>query len=350
MSCYACGAIIDCGQFGGIQADLAPSTGFFATQDYTFLLDCPPGYLCFPGFWPVVITIPATDIPEIIITDGGNFSIYGCQGLVTAQIPVGISQAQTQAIVNNLFRTWALQEAQCRNITNPGPGIPPPTLIRGRGTRTDLTNSEQCYTAHCVPDSAGEARTFCSEAGAETLTLFDASPDQISAAQAQLNQTALAEAQRQATALLTCGVCNAALHVFQACAGDPSKVVDVDIPAGAYCFPVGSPQAQADAAAQVAAVNQLNALLVGLGCPCPGPTINPATGVVSNVCACQYTWNLNAPTGPFGIGPGSFDPRVQKCNFDGNPILPGTLSILFPFSCPGPSIKFYYTVANTGPC
>ncbi len=347
MSCYACGAVIDCSEFGGITLDLPPSVGFFATQNYSFLLDCPPGYFCFPGFYPIVITIPSTDIPPVNQT-GDRFSIYGCQGMVSVQIPPGLSQFQTQQLVNGLFSQWAFQEAQCRNKKSPAPGIPPPTRIpTGKGNRTDVYNEIECFTAHCVPENAGDPKTQCVDTHTFHTTLFDATDAQIAAAQAQLNAMATDQATREANAALLCGVCNAALHVSQDCAGFPGLTVDVDVPAGMFCFPVGSPQLQADAAAAVYATNRLHDLSAGLGCPCPGPTINPVNGIITNVCACQYTWNVNCPF-LVPIGPGSVDLRVTKCNCDGHPLV--GYSELFPTNCPGPKIKFYYTGAIITPC
>jgi len=338
MSCYSCGAIIDCGEFGGITPDLAPSRGFFATQGYTFILDCPPGYSCFPGYWPRVIDIPKDTIPEVIVTDGGNFSIYGCQGMVTVPIPIGISQAQTQLLVNNLFETWAFQQAQCKNKTSPGPGIPAPTLITGN-TRTDVNSTEQCYTAHCNPESSGSPKSFCTPPGYMGATLFNATPDQIAAAQAQFNAAALDFATKSATTQLTCGVCNAFLHTFQACAGDPSKVAVVDIPAGKYCEPAATGiQERVDALASIDAVTQLNAALIGMGCVCPGPTIDGAL-TVYNVCVCQYRWSIgNAYTTLVNIG--AFNANNQWQIITGN-VLHGATT-LSPQNCPGPVIKLYF--------
>ncbi len=319
MSCYACGAVIDCSEFGGITLDLPPSVGFFATQNYSFLLDCPPGYFCFPGFYPIVITIPSTDIPPVNQT-GDRFSIYGCQGMVSVQIPVGISNAATQQLVNGLFAQWAFQEAQCRLKKSPAPGIPPPTRIpTGKGNRTDVYNEIECFTAHCVPESAGDPKTDCVDTHTFHTTLFDATDAQIAAAQAQVNALATDQATRLATAALTCGVCNAVLHDFKVCPTDGTKVASATIPAGTYCTLTGT-QFQMDSMASIALTNQLTALLTGLGCTCPGAVIGGGVNghdiTIAAPCGMvQATWNLNSPTGPFAISP-SFNPEVQWCNFN----------------------------------
>lgn len=338
MSCYACGAIIDCAEFGGVHGDLAPSTGFFATQGYSFLLDCPPGYVCFPGFWPRVIDIPAKDIPPVY-PDGSFFSIYGCQGMVTAPIPIGISAAETQLIVNNLFQTWALRQAQCANKKSPAPGIPAPTLITGN-KQIDVYSTQQTYTAHCNPESSGDPKTVVVPAGYMGATLWNPTPAQIAAAQAQFDAAALGFATKQATSQLTCGVCNAFLHTFQACAGDPGKVAVVDIPAGKYCEPSSTGiQQRVDALASIDAVTQLNAALIGMGCACPGPTIDGALSVF-NVCVCLYTWSYGSFFQNVAIGPGGFNANTQHLNDWGSPLHGYTT--LTPQTCPGPVIKLYF--------
>lgn len=278
--------------------------------------------------------------------------LQGCLSLICVDLLPGTSQTDIQALSNFLFSQWAQQQAVCTNRrTPPAPGVPPPRISLGKNTQKDVGNTEQSFTAHCNPDSSGAPRTFTVSAGVYTVTLTNPTPDQIAATQAQLNASALQDAQNSAQKLLTCGTCNAFLHVFSDCAGSPGHAVSVDIPAGTYCFPVGTPQAQADAAANVAAVNMLNALLVANGCACPGPTVNPANGIICNTCTCHYRWNGYPSVGSFGIGPGCFDIRSFKCGaLDGYPIFPPFLSIWTPLDCPGPNLLFYYTSANTGPC
>lgn len=357
MSCRGCNIILDCeGLDGNPTSDVSPSRGgFFPTQDYTFVLDCPKGYTCFPGYYPRVIDIPGTTIPPVTV-DGNQMCLQGCLSLICENILPGTTQADLNALANFLFGEWALQQATCVNRrTGPAPGVPPPKPLGGGGIifpkKLDVGNTEQSFTAHCNPESSGSPRTFTVSAGVYTVTLWNPTPDQISAVQAQMNATALQDAQNSAQKLLACGTCNAALHVFSDCAGSPGHAVAVDIPAGTYCFPVGSPQAQADAAANVAAVNMLNALLVAAGCVCPGPTVNPANGIICNVCTCHYRWNGYPSVGSFGIGPGCFDIRSFKCGaLDGYPIFPPFFSDWTPLDCPGPHLQFYYTSANTGPC
>ncbi len=352
MSCRGCQAIIECDGPGN-ELDVSQSFGFFATQDYSFVIDCPPGYICFDGNPPIII--PGPSIPPVIY-NGGPMCLQGCLSLICVTPLATATQSDLQSLANFLFFEWAHQQAQCNKVRNsPGPGFPPPIKITGGGggggggrNVVNVYNEIQCYTAHCLPNDAGH--TDCVDQGTYGTSLYNPTDATVASTLAHFNAVALATAQQQATAGLVCGVCNAFLHVSQDCAGDPGHTQDVTIPANTYCFANGTPQAQADAAAAVAAQNQLHALLVGAGCLCPGPTIDPATGIITNACNCHYRWNLYPSVGSFSIGPGSFDFRSFKCCcLDGNPILPGSLSIVTPLDCPGPPIQFYYTAGNLPP-
>jgi len=240
-------------------------------------------------------------------------------------------------MVNDLFHTWALRQAQCINKTSPGPGIPPPTRIVGN-TNTVVWSTEQCYTAHCNPSSSGADQTVCAPARYMGATLFNATPEQIAAAQAQFNAVALDYATKTATQQLTCGVCNAFLHTFQACAGDPSKVAVVDIPAGKYCEPAATGiQARVDSLASIDAATQLNAALVGQGCPCPGPTVDGSL-TVTNVCPCTYLWTY----APFfqNVRFGTFNANIAHQNIWGSDL--HGLTTFAPQDCPGPILKLYF--------
>lgn len=290
MSCRGCAANIDCGELSVITPDFAPSQGFYATQGYTFVLDCPPGYLCFKGYWPRPITIPPPIIPPVVIGDGGNMFLLGCRSMLSVQIPVGATRAQIQALANELQRQWALQQANCDNInTSPAPGIPPPTPIPGGGggripgTRVTVTNDEQCYTAHCVPESAGAPYTDCVEPGYYEQTLFNATPEQVAFLQAKFNADALALATSTAQSHLLCGTCSQEQSGSIFCPGDPSKTSHLVIPQGAHCLAAGTPQINADALALADLTNGLATMQAGLGCPC----------IVDNVATFSFRTNCN---------------------------------------------------------
>lgn len=338
MSCFACADIIDCVEFGGIISDVSPANGFFATQDYTFLIDCPPGYICFPGTFPVIITIPKGDIPGVTITPGGTMSLRGCQSMIRVTIPIGASFFQIQALANTLFSQWAFQEAQCRAKMT----IPAPTFVGGRHTRTDVTNSEQCFTAHCTPDSAGAPSQQCVEPGQYSVTLFDASPDQIADTQTRLNANALKEATDSATGLLKCGVCNAEQAGSQFCPSNPGLNSHLVIPAGKYCL-IGGNQVTQDTKAKADLINGLAALQAGLGCVCT-VTVNLPAKTISVTCLTQ--WRLsdcvasllpppNLLSADLGTSP--FDPQAAYGGFT-----PGQRVCFIPTTYTGPIFEFDY--------
>jgi hypothetical protein len=332
--------VIDCHEFGGITADLSPSVGFFAQQSYSFLLDCPPGYLCFPGFYPIVITIPPIDIPPVTQT-GDRFSIYGCQGMVSAPIPFGISVFATQQIVNGLFAQWAFQEAQCRLKKSPAPGIPPPTLIPTGKKRTDVGNTPQSFTAHCTPDNAGTPKTATQAAGTITETLFNATPDQIAEAQARVNAVALDQATKDANSQLLCGVCNVEAAGTAECPGFPGISSHLVIPAGKYCQ-IGGIQGQQDAKAQADLINGLASLQQGLGCICR-TTVNNTARTLSVTCPATIflvtqNGSIIPPPSLFSFGPA--DSPVDLTTYV-SIILTGNV-VVIPQSYTGPNLHFYY--------
>ncbi len=194
MSCLACAQIEDCSEFaGGIISDTAPETGFYPLQDYSFLISCPSGYVCFAGTFPRVIFIPRGDIPEIIVGPGGTMSLLGCQSLLSVTPPPGTPFVLLVTFANSLFSQWASQEAECRAITTT---VPAPVRISGH-TRTDIGNTQQCFTASCGVE-------VCTPPGTFEITLFDATPDEIAATQARFNADALALATTNANAQCAC--------------------------------------------------------------------------------------------------------------------------------------------------
>ena len=151
--CFNCGAVIDCLEFGGIISDVSPSNGFYAQQDYTFLIDCPVGYVCFEGIFPIVITIPKDGIPGITIGQGGTMSLLGCQSLISATIPVGASASDIQELANSLFQQWALQQAQCNALT---------TIPRPRKRQTQLPSAclDATYSQRLTDSTGGATQSL----------------------------------------------------------------------------------------------------------------------------------------------------------------------------------------------
>lgn len=122
--CQGCKAVIECND----PSDFAASQGFFPTQGYSFLMDCPPGYVCLEGVFPRVIFIDKDQIPTIQVPPGVSIlRLQGCQSVITGTIGQNFTAAQIQAVVNAMFLAWAQQEANCANLKlMPAPVKQPP--------------------------------------------------------------------------------------------------------------------------------------------------------------------------------------------------------------------------------
>jgi hypothetical protein len=218
-----------------------------------------------------------------------------------------------------------------------------------------IGNSQQCYTAACGGGDPFTAER-CVPANQYGECLFFPTPAQVQAAQAFYDQVALDEATAAANAALAehgCLVCNEAIHTFGACPGNPAIVVDVDIPAGMFCQPSGSPQEYVDSLANAEAVNQVAAKLKAAGCGCQTSVGGSArTQAVSTVGVCDPCWDMYYNGVPFQIPhvcASTFaafggNPDTWRVNIvDGNHFNPppGTL-LLQPNNYTGPPIKFYY--------
>lgn len=311
MSCQTCGIVLDCPSDGNPE-DITIMTGAYATNPFLVTVDCPAGYYCVPGIFPIVIN-PGTP-PPITFGDGIIF-LQSCSGPVIRRITPGMGPLDIQALITQAQQEWARRQALCIVFQGGGggnPNIPPPTRIPSTpaGGRVDVNNTEQCFTAYC-PDLTNATR--CTAANTVGVTLFNPTPEQIAQTQAEVNQLALSGAQTAAQKALACGICNSALHYFAACPGDPSKVADVDIPAAKYCVATGTPNGQdiVDAKANVDANNQASSILTGQGCACTiTVTGGGGPGVINSPCHLCGTWNLNSPFF-ICIGPGAFDPEAQ---------------------------------------
>lgn len=201
MSCRGCQILIDCSGLDGNNLDITPSEGFFATQDYTFVIDCPPGYICFNGNVPIII--PKKDIPGVT-WDGGPMCLRGCLSQICVTPLPDATQADLNSLANFLFFTWAHQQAQCNKVKNPpGPGYTPPTRV-GVNRPLTISNTEQCFTANCSSGS-GAPVTKCVAARTYGTTLYGTrTTDEVAILQAQMDSIALATATTQATAALFC--------------------------------------------------------------------------------------------------------------------------------------------------
>lgn len=342
--CLGCGAVIDCGQFGGVVSDVAPSSGIFATQGYSFIQTCPRGYYCIPGLFPRVISIGQGSIPPVIVNPNSNvLRLQGCQSVITRTIPLGATYVQIAIIAAQMQQAWAAQQAACNNLTQ----FPQPIRIPTGGGRLDMANTQQCFTAHCVPDTAGTPVTRCTPAGTFTEVLLNPTPALIGSFQASLDALAFNQAEDDANAALQCGVCNAFLHGFETCPGNPGLAASYSVQAGTFCQPIGTPQAYVDALASCDLVQHLQVLMTGLGCACTF-TADNATKNITTTCPIGFlplssTGNLlPAPlnTGFTVNGTTNWTTLVQASYGITPP--PGSWNIFIP-GVIGPQFKFYYT-------
>lgn len=111
MSCRGCTEAIECPE-----NDLAPSEGFFATQPFSVVQNCPQGYVCAPGEFPTIVTFPPRVIPPVTLNPGGSMCIQTCLQLACLVVPDGSNDAVKQAFANQLFNTWATDQSFCNAI------------------------------------------------------------------------------------------------------------------------------------------------------------------------------------------------------------------------------------------
>lgn len=106
----------------------------FNSGTLSFVVDCPVGFSCPPGSFPITINFPPGTFTVILPpTTGGNdnnqpivLSLQGCQSLITITLPAGSSQAAINAAAQSIIMQVAAQQAQC-NVTPIPPGTPPTT-------------------------------------------------------------------------------------------------------------------------------------------------------------------------------------------------------------------------------
>lgn len=91
---------------------------FFNGTPLSFVVECPPGYYCRPGLFPMTFTYPTgTFIIPIPPPTQSSFpivlSLQGCQGVVTVTLPAGSSQAAIKNASQLLISQVAAQQAKC---------------------------------------------------------------------------------------------------------------------------------------------------------------------------------------------------------------------------------------------
>ncbi len=87
----------------------------FENAETGFILDCPQGYSCTSGSYPVAITVKQGEITYIPPTNGGPLRATCCTGEVLVRfLPNGYTQAQFDAAAQSLVDALAVKLAGCK--------------------------------------------------------------------------------------------------------------------------------------------------------------------------------------------------------------------------------------------
>lgn len=258
-----------------VPGDLVYGDLVYATQGFSFVVNCPPGYYCRPGQFPVTVvigkdTIPPVTVPPDITTTGGPVILRSCSGFITGIVIPGSSQSGLQIILQSMQQRWAQEQALCDVIS----GLTPLPA----GLTETVGNDEQCYTTvdgTCPPGEVQKTPiTTCIPADTFTQDLLMPTVAQYQAAKAVLNAEAALKAQGQAEGQQVCGWKN------------PTNTYTIGCPCSPGCGIFGpfgwqwiggeffSTISQADANQQAfcGALIELNKLCVASGCPnCSSP-------------------------------------------------------------------------------
>ena len=93
---------------------------YFNGVPISILADCPAGYVCTPGVFPVLFTYPVgrftTTIPQLGTGFPVVISIQGCQSDLTTILPPTATAAEAQAAADVLIQEAAQQQAFCDSI------------------------------------------------------------------------------------------------------------------------------------------------------------------------------------------------------------------------------------------
>lgn len=248
--------------------DLSYGSLIYATQDYSFVINCPPGYVAKPGLCPVTVIIDKGQIPPVQVpTTGNQMTLRSCSGFVVGIIPDGASQSAINAIAAAMQQEWARRQALC-DVTSTLTPLP----IPGRLSQT-IGNNEQCFTTTDASCSGGRTQhepvTYCVPENTYTQTIDAPTTAQVAAIKNSLNALALLAAQAQAESEQECGWFNAGNSYSNGCSCSPGCGIYGPFGwtwNGGEFFSTVS-QADANSQAFCAACDQLFTLCVKSGCP-----------------------------------------------------------------------------------
>lgn len=114
LSCPTCEPI-DCCVPSGLDDYLLVGPTFLNNQ-VSVLFDCPTGYLCTPGVYPLLITIKKGEIPwnPPVIPPVTPLILNCCDGRIVRDVPAGISAAAYTALLQSMVDEAARRLAGCK--------------------------------------------------------------------------------------------------------------------------------------------------------------------------------------------------------------------------------------------
>lgn len=127
MSCRTCGQLI-CVNPADLDLYSLQSGFNFRNTNLAFLVSCPEGMRCQPGFYPRVVTVPEGTIvvPVPPNPQGQTITLQCCQSAISETIPASATTSEITSIINDMIYRCAQQQAECDNIVTGPPGVPPP--------------------------------------------------------------------------------------------------------------------------------------------------------------------------------------------------------------------------------
>ncbi len=205
-----------------IPNDFDYGTLVYATQGFSFVIDCPVGYYCKPGLFPVTVTIPKSEIPPVNVppnigNTGGTIILRGCSGFITGIVTRGSGAGGIAVAIGSMQHGWALMQARCNVIAGL---IPLPA-----GLAVEVGNDQECFSTSSSTCPGGQVQeaviTSCIPPDTFTIELTAPSTEQVQAAKAALNNKAALQAQLAAEAQQICGWFNAGNSYANGCACSP---------------------------------------------------------------------------------------------------------------------------------
>lgn len=168
----------------------------YTNSQTSFIVPCPPGYTCGPG-WPVIVPVvihwnppPPPSCPgDCPPGQGSILRLHCCQSDVVRQVPFGVAQSDYDAIVVSMLNECAAQQAIC-DATRNLPQKPKPrsdkqcvscgdvedtmTQVNPLPTGLSIQSNQLCvaagmFSAATKSDANAQATAFVSQALTDAL-------------------------------------------------------------------------------------------------------------------------------------------------------------------------------------